>query len=223
MLYALMVKWKRFLAEFFTILVGVLAAFWMNNLGEHFQEKKRELFYIEAFIKSLRADGEQLETIIQAQSQINATLDLFMAHATDARVSADTLNAIYTRTTHNPTFFPGLGVYKSIIAEGALSIISNKTLLTHLVQLYEYEYERAVYLGKVIDNQTEKIFWEGRLEYSLKQQKFYKMDAAQRQKSYAAAEYRQAFILLYIGHLKKMQRQMQALHNSLETERAQLK
>lgn len=212
-------SWPRFALQFTAILVGVLVAFSLNNWGDRQKEKRLERFYVEELISNLNADVEHLNEIIEKQQTKQTTLDtLLQIMPTATLEDKPAIDALYATTRGNDTFFPAVGAYSAMISEGALNLLSNKSLVTSLVELYEYYYVRLSYLGTVLDGETERITWDRRKYYSLYVDEFYDVEAIRSREMYALNEHSYAYIGLYLGHARNTYEKITDVRDALEQE-----
>lgn len=105
-----------------------------------------------------------------------------------------------------------------MVAEGSLDLISNKELVTSLVELYEYYYVRAIYLGTVLDDEVDRSNWERKDWFSLYENKFYNLPTIRSKKLRALEEHRHAYIGVYLGHARKTLQKIEAVKTALERE-----
>ena len=209
----------RYLFQFVAILVGVLVAFSLNSWRDGQKEKRLERFYIQELISNLAADEEHLGRIIEEQQTKQTTLDMLLQIMPEAAPEdKPAIDALYATTRGNNTFFPAVGAYRAMVSEGALNLISNKPLVTMLVELYEHYYVRIAYLGTVLDNETERITWDRRHYYSLYTDEFYDMEAIRSRAMFSLNEHGYAYIGLYLGHARATYDKIAEVRAALEQE-----
>jgi len=212
-------NWLRFVLEFTAILVGVLVAFSLNSWRERSADKELERFYIQEIVSNLAADEAQLGQVIEIQQRKQTTLDTLLQIMPEATLEdKSAIDALFATTRRNPTFFPTVGAYRAMVSEGALNLISNKTLVTLLVELYEYYYVRLSHFGTVLDDETERITWERRKFYSLYIHEFYDVEAIRSREMYSLNEHRHAYIGLYLGHARNTYDKIAEVRAALEQE-----
>jgi len=212
-------SWTRFALEFTAILVGVLVAFSLNSWGDRQQEKRLERFYIQELIDNLATDEAHLGQVIETQQRGRTTLDTLLQIMPEA-APEDTpaIDSLFASSRGNRTFFPAVGAYRAMISEGALNLISNKSLVTVLVELYEHYYVRLSYLGTVLDDETQRISWERRKFYSSYTDEFYDVEAIRSREMYSMNEHRYAYIGLYLGHARNTDDKIAEVRAALEQE-----
>ena len=209
----------RYVLQFTAILVGVLVAFSLNSWGDRQKEKRLERFYVQELISNLAADEEHLGRVIDEQQKKRTTLDtLLQIMPVAAPENKSAIDALYATTRGNNTFFPAVGAYRAMVSEGALNLISNKALVTSLVELYEYYYVRLSYLGTVLDNETERITWNRRKYYSLYTDEFYDLEAIRSREMFAMNEHGYAYIGLYLSHARPTYDKIAEMRAALEQE-----
>ena len=57
----------------------------------------------------------------------------------------------------NPTFFPTIGGYNSLVSQRGTNIIRDKTLRNKIVSLYEFSYKRMISNGELRDNRFSTV------------------------------------------------------------------
>ncbi len=216
-------KYGNYLVEFLAIIFGVLVGFALNSWREDKSDKKQERFYLQELSANLAADNNRLQIVIQNQQEILETLDILLTIMPEATESQKArIDSLFLISRNNETFFPTVGAYKAMVSEGALKLVSNKELLTSIVELYEFYYVRINYLGTVLDGVVEKITWERRKFYSLHKSAFLSMNAVRDPEVAAMLDQRFGFIGLYLSHAERTFRQIGRVQEALAEERSKL-
>ncbi len=212
-------KGLDFVFEFLAIILGVLVAFWLSSWGEVRKEKKLEKFYLNELVQNLSLDQEQLRAVIKDQSKRADVLNwlLEMMPHTELK-DKNKVDSTYASTRGNRTFFPATGAYKSMVSEGSLDLISNKELVTLLVELYEFYYVRSIYLGTVVDEEMARTMWEIRKFYSLYDNEFYDLGAIKSKEVRAIFGHIHAFVEFYTGHARETLEKVNSVKTTLENE-----
>ena len=190
----------RHLLQFMFVLAGVLIGFALNNWGQAQRERKLEQFYLDELRHDLSLDKVQLERVMKdqrARLQIIDTLMQLMPEAQQA--DKPMIDSLFQKVIGNDTFFPAVGAYKSMISEGTLHLVRDKAVVTALVELYEHNYTRLIYVGEVLDDQTEIQNWERRKFYSIYQGQFYDLESINSREMYSIQDLRLAYIGLYLS------------------------
>src|ERR1700746_251621 len=68
-------KWHHYFWEFFMLFLAVTLGFLVENLREHFVEKKKEKQYIRSLIADLKDDNQNISREIIAQEKRTALMD----------------------------------------------------------------------------------------------------------------------------------------------------
>ncbi len=217
-------KAAAFGLEFIVVISGVLAAFWLSSWVERQNEKEVVVFYLQELTDSLEMDRQQLDEVIREQENRRRVLDDLLRTMPEADSSnKHSIDSLFASIRGNRTFFPANGAYKALVAEGSLDLVSNKELVTSLVELYEYYYVRAVYLGTVLDGEAEKTNWERRKFFSMYDNKFHDLQAIRSKELRAIEEHRHAYIGVYLGHAADTSRKIAEVKALLESELQQLR
>jgi len=208
-----------FVFEFLAIILGVLVAFWLSSWGDVRKEKKLEEFYLNELVKNLNLDQKQLKAVIENQANRAKILDGLLQIMPQTELKGKSqIDSTYTSARGNPTFFPATGAYKSMVSEGSLDLISNKELVTLLVELYEFYYVRSIYLGTVLDDEVERTTWETRKFYSLYDNEFNDLAAIKSHELRVIIGHRHAYIRLYLGHARETLEKVNSVKIALEKE-----
>ena len=193
-------SFSQYIWQFLFVLTGVLIGFGLNNWGQYRNERKLEQFYLEELRRDLQLDQQQLESVMKDQGNRLQLIDTLMELMPKAQIQdKPTIDSLFGHMIGNSTFFPAVGAYKAMISEGTLHLIQDKELVTALVELYEHNYTRIIYVGEVLDDEIERENWERRKFYSLYQQQFYDIESITSRDMYAIQDLRQAYISLYMG------------------------
>jgi len=166
-------KWAEYLLEILVIIFGIIGAFMLDGWRESTKSKDLERVYLEEILGSLKSDREQLKNVITRQQsnqdKIIACIEEITSDTIDyLQLGANFKNALAL----NPTFFPEDGAYLSLISEGGMNIIRNKSLSSYIANLYEHWYQRLVYNGELIDYRVGNVRFESENYYLHKIEKF---------------------------------------------------
>lgn len=216
-------KSVAFVLEFLVVVLGVLVAFWLSSWREEQKNEQLERFYLEELVQSLSLDQQQLRAVIEEQGHRRTLLDTLLQILPHAQYADKPhIDSLFAATRGNRTFFPAVGAYKAMVAEGSLHLISNKELVTSLVELYEYYYVRAIYLGTVLDKEVDRSNWERRDFFSLYDNEFYNLSAIRSKELRAIEAHRHAYIGVYLGHARKTLQKIEGVRAALKKELVRL-
>lgn len=205
------------IAEFMTVLLSVLIAFALNNWSANQKDRKLEQFYLSEFRKNLSSDLENLNgTIVDQTSRVGMLQEIIRVLPASGPADRTYIDSLFRAKVGNTTFFPIEGAYKSMVAEGSLDLISDKALLTAIVELYENYYQRIIYLGKVLDEQTEKSAWEEQKFFSFFHMKLQDWTDTRDKELLTLQEHRFIFIQLYLEFAHKTLAKIKDLQAALE-------
>jgi hypothetical protein len=207
-------KWEAFAREMFAVIFGVLIAFWVESYSHSLDEDQLRSFYFEELKDNLQKDLDQINLVIQNQEMNTKIMKQIVDnnYLTESQMQSD-----FAKTISNETFYPTMGAYRSMIAEGSLSLIEDKTITSSIVDLYEFNYERSIYLGSVLDTEVARLMWEIREFYSLSNLKFYDSTATETTHFRSLMEHRFAYIMLYLGHIQKTKEKIEVVLDKLKS------
>ncbi len=204
-------------AEFMTVLLSVLIAFALNNWAAKQKDLKLEKFYLSEFRKNLTSDLDNLNATIEDQTNRIAMLqEIIRILPRSGPADKPHIDSLFRAKVGNTTFFPIEGAYKSMVSEGSLDLISDKALLTAIVELYENYYQRIIYLGKVLDEQTEKSAWEEQKFFSFFHMKLQDWTDTRDKELLTLQEHRFIFIQLYLDFAHKTLSKIKDLETALD-------
>lgn len=209
-------KAKSFYLEILAVIIGVLIAFWVDSLGEHNNKNTLRKFYHEELRENLKKDLAQLNLVIKSQQNNQKTILDFINKLSSKE--HQNLDELFSKTITNETFYPTMGAYRAMIAEGSLSLIINKNVTSAIVDLYEFNYERSIYLGSVLDTEIARMMWEVKEFYSLSDLKFYDIDELNIRKMKSLLDHRLAYIGLYLNQVEQTFAKIQSTIKILENE-----
>lgn len=193
------VKIKTFMMEIFAVIIGVLIAFYFDNLNDEIKDDELRQFYHSELRLNLENDRKQLDYVIESQSNNLTILHQILTE----QINMKNIDSLFAKTISNETFYPTMGAYRAMVAEGSLSLIEDKRVTSAIVDLYEFNYERAVYLGTVLDTEVARFVWEIKADYSLIFSKFRNKNRINTALFKSLIEHRIAYIQLYVEHVKK--------------------
>lgn len=202
-------KWKSFTLEIFAIIFGILIAFGVENFSEESKEAKIREFYFSELLVNLEKDVIQIQNVLAEQSEIMTIISNFQERF--ELMGKENAEKLFAKTISNTSFFPTMGAYRAMVSEGSLHLINDKKVTSSLVELYEFNYERAVYLGSVLDTEVARIMWDLKKYYSLVENKFFSSKDVKSREFKALLEHRMAYINLYLSHLEKTQERSKAM------------
>ncbi|MCB0833851.1 MAG: hypothetical protein KDC45_10350 [Bacteroidetes bacterium] len=140
---------KRWLGEWLTIFVSIMAAFSLDRCNEQRINRNQERLYIESMAKDLQKDSLQLETnVLECNDQLSAFRRTFVLMSSD-RPSMDSILIYSLNALANVSqFIPQTTTYESVKGTGGLSLVSDFSLRNGIVEVYHF-YEQVRLVDKV--------------------------------------------------------------------------
>lgn len=151
-------KWPELLIEIFVIIIGIIGAFMLESYRESRSLSKLEDIYLKEILINIKSDKEQLANVIETQLNMR---DFFLVCAemlSKPNIDNKMLGLQFGNGFEkNDTFFPHDGGYLSLLSEGGMKIIGNKSLSSSITNLYEHWYQRLIYNGEVMDQRISSV------------------------------------------------------------------
>jgi len=136
------IKWEKYIFEFISIFIAVIAAFSLNNWKEKREDRELEKKILIEINNGLKLDAEEVDINISAhQKGIEACRfwrDIIQNNAT----KQDSLYRKYIRLTRDVIFIHNTSGYEALKSKG-LGLIENDSLRFSIIKLYEYDYSNV--------------------------------------------------------------------------------
>ncbi len=120
---------KEYLLEGLMIFLAVSMGFIAENIREYFTDKERELQYIEAFVKDLKADTTDISLMIKAnlkkERAIDSLLNVSYSDLTKPE-NAKKLISFFVKSAGSPTHNPRSSAITQFKNTGSLRLVNNK-------------------------------------------------------------------------------------------------
>lgn len=163
------------------IFSSVLASFFLNNRNEVSKDIDVKNQYVSDLVMILEEDINQMESLMsilfESEELINEIQNDIDARHTllSDREAVDKLLGIEVGTS----FFTNDGVFTQMIATGSLDLVSNKTLVENLLEMYNHNKDRNTASSVEIDHFNRDFKYSVlskfriRFEYNLLEGEFY--------------------------------------------------
>ncbi len=150
-------NWKYVITEIVIVSIGILIAFSINTFSSSLSKRHEVKEYKKSMMTDLEENIKNLDRIIQVQEQKVNELTSVVKGVELQNFQVDSLRAILFRQRKSPTFFPVSGTFKTMVSQGNIEIF-NTTVKRELFNLYDTNYERTVYNGRLYDKAYVDIY-----------------------------------------------------------------
>ncbi|CAN5447788.1 hypothetical protein BH09BAC3_BH09BAC3_32520 [soil metagenome] len=133
-------NWRNlFINKFFDLLmviIGVSAAFQLENLREQADHKSTEIFYLESMLGDLRKDREKMMYNLQSLKEDQGLLENFLAKMNDQTYAADSLGPVLVKIMNLETMRFNQNTYEMLESSGGLTEFSDRGIRTQTTDYY---------------------------------------------------------------------------------------
>jgi hypothetical protein len=141
-------NWKKYLFEFLSIFIAVVAAFALNNWNDNRRDRISETKILTEIRNGLKLDLEDIQGNMMGHRFGLRACTIFRDLIDDQPVSQDSLAFFYTVLVRDFTSIMNRTGYESLKSKG-LEIIENDTLRFQIISLYDYNYQIMYKLEEV--------------------------------------------------------------------------
>lgn len=135
----IVVDWKKYIFEFISIFVAVLAAFALDSWKEGKKDEIIENKILTEIHSGLAKDLEDIKTNELGHEYGLKAIDYFKNFITNKPVRQDSLSVYYFNLLRDFISIQNTSGYETLKSKG-LEIIKNDSLRSHIISLYEYDY-----------------------------------------------------------------------------------
>ena len=123
-------KWTHYFWEFFMLFLAVTLGFFVENMREHQIETKREKALMQALLSDLRADQQQIDSLIQKRMIRNTHCDSLIQLLTSGDKKNGVLQYFYGRNASRRIHFrPQDGTLQQLRNSGGFRVVHNASVL----------------------------------------------------------------------------------------------
>jgi len=128
-----------------------LIAFGINTYSSNLSKGKKHKEYQTSLIADINENIKNIDRIQKVQELKVIELKRIVKMIDEENMDYDSISTLLYRQRKSPTFFPVSGTFKSLVSQGEFGNFSTD-LKRRLFNLYDANYERTVYNGKLYDN-----------------------------------------------------------------------
>lgn len=132
-------NWKKYLFEFLSIFIAVIAAFALTNWNDNRRDNRAAIKILMEISNGLEKDIEDININVGGHKNGIEACKFWRRVILNEPVPSDSLNQYYLRLTRD--FFSAQNVsgYETLKSKG-LELVKNDTLRFNIISLYEYDY-----------------------------------------------------------------------------------
>jgi len=135
-------NWGYIIGELFLITIGVLFALGIDNWNNRKEETKKEAFHLQNLQQNLRADLNELKSIIQSHQESRRSCEILYQHLLANKPWNDNLPGWIQGTTRTRLFFPQRAAFENLKSLD-FNLIKNDQLRASIFQTYEERFEQV--------------------------------------------------------------------------------
>ena len=132
-------NWKKYGFEFLSIFIAVLSAFALNNWNDNRKDRNAEQKILGEIKNGLKKDFEDLQTNVQGHKRGILACQFWRAIVMNREVTIDSVQFRYIELTRDFMSLQNVSGYETLKSRG-LELITNDSLRSKLISLYEYDY-----------------------------------------------------------------------------------
>ena len=139
------INWGKYLFEFLSIFIAVVAAFALNNWNDNRRDSKAESKILIEILQGFEKDIEDAQTNVMGHEVGIKACKYWRKIINNEPVSQDTLARHYLRLTRDFVSIQNTSGYEALKSKG-LEIIKNDSLRSKIISLYEFEFKTVLKL-----------------------------------------------------------------------------
>jgi len=134
-------KLGKFFFEFASVFIAVIAAFALENWNDNRRDTKAEEKILIEIRNGLKSDFDDMQMNRDVMEMGIRACEFFRAMLTTDTIKKDSLPIHYFNLTANCIPLVNRSGYEGLKSKG-LEIIKNDSLRSHIISIYEFDYER---------------------------------------------------------------------------------
>ena len=149
-------KWYRYVIEIMVVIVGILIAFNLEQWSDSRNNQKKEIDLLKDFKRTLSADLDEIQgNILYHQKSIQSSR-IILKVISDNLSYHDSLDVCFSYTHAFTTFQGRLGPIEEL-KNTSLSIVTNDSLRSELISVYDEVYPRVRLVELAIKRDYEQL------------------------------------------------------------------
>jgi len=132
-------SWIRYLIEIVVITIGILAAVGAEDWNNNRKSRETELKVLQDLVEGLKGDLWTLDYNKDVHERAKSSCQVILKSFEEKEEYSDSLSRHFAASHNYTVSFSKRGAYESLKSIG-LEIVTNKTILTRIVDLYEQWY-----------------------------------------------------------------------------------
>jgi len=149
-------KWYRYIIEIIVVIVGILIAFNLEQWSEDRKNKKVEIEILKDFKRNLSADLDDMRSNIWYHKTSIHCSEIILNLIKNDLPYHDSLDVCFSYTHTFTTFQGRLGPMEQL-KNTSLSIVSNDTLRSEIISMYDEVYPRIRLVELVVERDYEEL------------------------------------------------------------------
>lgn len=155
-------NWKYIATEILIVIIGIMIAFWINNLSANYKDRKALEENLSSIVNDLEADLKSLQQIKQRQEEKIRDFETIKGQLGQENTNWELVSDLIIKQQASPTFYPITSTFQSTVSSGKIDLIKDLNTKKSLFHLYEFTYKKAVYNGQLYD-QSHIGYYDNRL------------------------------------------------------------
>lgn len=163
----IVINWRYAIGEIIIVIVGVSAAFALNNWAENRKDKRIEKLYLANIKSDLQRDLEILEHNTSRLEKKLETVKEVLPLLRPLKAGQDTVSLKFFSLSDPINFYPKDATYRTLVNSGDLKVITDFKVKSNIEEFYgSYntllkDYERFEYFSKefIADFYVHQIDW----------------------------------------------------------------
>jgi uncharacterized protein DUF6090 len=150
--------WIKYSLETLVVMAGILGAYALNNWNEVRKDNKIELEIYAELNSSLRSDSVKLRETIEKLQLCNEGLQKVIFKECEDIIKSENLENLLNNIMYGAwSFFPKYGAWEQITNNNQMYLINADGMISKLVELYDYKYQRYINIDNIIDDKFQYL------------------------------------------------------------------
>jgi hypothetical protein len=132
-------KLREIIIEIFIIFFAVTLSIWLHNWSEHRHQQKEAKEFLLGLRGDLRATINDCKDAIEDYKECGERYTYLSSLKSSVKPDTNSLKKYFAEYGDCPIFHFNASRYKGFISSGKIELIENKTLLKHILDLYQQD------------------------------------------------------------------------------------